>query len=101
MWCQEAKVDGLGGCLSCASARKSSASANFAPFSFRQTAPDAELFAVRQRVLKAIGAHDAAPANFLRFTGGRSALWKKQLRVNTHTVRLVLPATCCQFWVKE
>src|SRR5439155_23418866 len=59
----------------------------------RQPAPDAELLAVAQGVLEALGAHLAAPADRLRLLGGRTALREEEVRVDPQAVGLLLPAT--------
>jgi hypothetical protein len=65
----------------------------FAALALGQTAPNAELLAVREREVETVLLHDAATADFLGFTGGRSTLWEEQIRVDTQTVGLVLPLT--------
>ena len=45
---------------------------------FAHPTPDAELLAVGQGVLEAVLAHDAAPADLLRFSGRRSPLGEEQ-----------------------
>jgi hypothetical protein len=56
-----------------------------------QATPDAELLAVRERVLEALQAHDAATADLLGLTGGRPALGEEEVGIDPEAVRLVLP----------
>src|ERR1700761_5257475 len=56
-----------------------------------QPAPDAEPLIVLKRVLKALGADLATPADSLRLPGGAALLWEERLRVCLRAERSVLP----------
>jgi len=62
-----------------------------APFPFRQTAPDSELLALRNREFETLCFHLASVADCFCFTRRRSALRKEQIRVSSPAIRVVLP----------
>src|SRR5205823_3759823 len=76
-----------------ATARECPLAADAAALPLGQPAPDAELLAVAQGVLEALGAHLAASADRLRLLGGGTALREEQVRVDPQAVGLLLPAT--------
>lgn len=51
-------------------------------FPFRESAPDAIAFAVRERVLEALQANGTVHANALRRVTGASALREEQVRIS-------------------
>ena len=63
-----------------------------AALTLRETAPNSELFPVRQGVLEALIAHDAAFAHFLGFAGGGSSFRKEEVGIDAKAVGLILPS---------
>src|SRR6201996_1422055 len=60
-------------------------------FSLGQAAPDPKPLVVLKRVLKALAADLATPADPLGLPGGAALLWEERLRVRLRTERPVLP----------
>jgi hypothetical protein len=59
---------------------------------FGQSAPDSEPLVVLERVLKALGAYLAAPADPLGLPGGTALLGEERLRISLRAKRTFLPA---------
>src|SRR5262249_53779520 len=62
-----------------------------APLTLGETAPDAELLAVGERVLEAVLADLASPAHRLGLAGGRTPLGEKEVGVDAEAVGVLLP----------
>ena len=65
--------------------------ADAATLTLAEATPDAELLAVGQGVLKAVGANLAALAHGLGLLGGCTALGEEEIGVDTEAVRRSLP----------
>jgi hypothetical protein len=62
------------------------------PLTLAHAAPNAELLAVRQGKLEAVGAHHATAANLFGFTRRGTAFREEEVRIDAEAVGLVLPA---------
>src|SRR5208282_6123800 len=65
--------------------------ANPTTLALAHASPDPEFLSIRDRELEAVDTNHATPANLLGFACRCPALWKEQLRVDTHAVRTTLP----------
>jgi hypothetical protein len=67
-----------------------------------QAAPDSEPLVVLERVLKALGADLATPADPLGLPGGAALLRKERLRIRLRAERTFLPAQVIDiFWTDD
>src|SRR5690606_28663014 len=65
--------------------------ADAAPLALAHAAPDAELLAVHQGILEALGAHHAAAAHLLGLAGRGSPFREEEVGVDAEAVGVVLP----------
>ena len=67
-----------------------------------QSAPDSEPLVVFERVLKALGAYLATPADPLGLPGGTALLWEERLRIRLRAEPTFLPAQVINiFWTDD
>src|SRR5271170_6764762 len=67
--------------------------AQTATLALTHSTPDSELLPVVEGVFETLVAYDAAPTDFLRLSGRRSAFGEKQIGIDAHAVCAGLPAT--------
>jgi hypothetical protein len=74
-----------------AAALEGTLTADPAALPLRETAPDAELLTVGERVLEAVDAHLTPPADGLGLAGGGSPLREEEVGIDAEAVGVLLP----------